>query len=156
MFSESKLVHLSQNRSIFKDETFFLQFLFWIKKNLQSKESLLIGTGKNNCVYKDLEANLISEYRASWLKVFTTFPDQIVNYSMVITRPKRILLNPLHPNISRHILHTVHHTCTMVLTRRIWLTIKSCFGWWSFPLFSWPSSVIQGWYCKEKVDASHF
>ena len=141
MFSESKLLHLSQNRFL-KTRPFSCSFFSGLKKNLQSKGSLLKGTGKNNCVYKDLEANLISEYRASWLKVLTTSPDQIVNYNMVITRPKRIILNPLHPNISRHILHTVHHTCTMVLTRTIWLTIKSCFGWWSFPLFSWPSSVI--------------
>ena len=35
------------------------------------------------------------------------------------------------------------------------LTIKSFFSWWSFPLFSWPSCVIQGRYCKEKLDASH-
>ena len=28
-----------------------------------------------------------------------------------------------------------------------WLIIKSFFSWWSFPLFSWPLCVIQGWYC---------
>ena len=26
---------------------------------------------------------------------------------------------------------------------------------WSFPLFLWPHCVIQGWYCKEKLDVSH-
>ena len=31
---------------------------------------------------------------------------------------------PLHPNISRHILHTVLNTFPKVLTRRICLTIK--------------------------------
>ena len=36
-------------------------------------------------------------------------------------------LNPLHPNISMYILHTVHHTFSKGLTRRICLTIKSCF-----------------------------
>ena len=34
-------------------------------------------------------------------------------------------LNPLHPNISMHILHTVLYTFPMVLTRRISLTIQS-------------------------------
>ena len=63
-------------------------------------------------------------------------------------------LNPLHPNISIHIHHTVLCTFTKVLTRRLCLTIKSFFSWWSFPLFSWPLCVIQWWYCKEK-DASH-
>ena len=33
--------------------------------------------------------------------------------------------NPLHPNISMHILHTVHYTFSRVLTRRICLTIKA-------------------------------
>ena len=35
-------------------------------------------------------------------------------------------LNPLHPNISIHILNTIHHTFPKVLTRRICLIIKSC------------------------------
>ena len=37
------------------------------------------------------------------------------------------IINPLHPNISRHILHTAHHTFLKVLTRRICLVIKSFF-----------------------------
>ena len=36
-----------------------------------------------------------------------------------------ILVNPLHPNISMHILHTVLYTFPKVLTRRICLPIKS-------------------------------
>ena len=36
--------------------------------------------------------------------------------------------NPLHLNISIHILHTVLCTLTNVLIRRIWLTIKSFFS----------------------------
>ena len=49
----------------------------------------------------------------------------------------RWVLKPLHPNISMHILHTVLYTFPKVLTRRICLTIKSFFSWWSFLLFSW-------------------
>ena len=64
-------------------------------------------------------------------------------------------LNLLHPNISMHILHTVLYTFLMVLTRRIYLKIKSFFGWWSFSLVSWPQCVIQWWYCKENFDVSH-
>ena len=44
-----------------------------------------------------------------------------------------ISLNPLHPNISMHILHTVLYTYRKVLTRRICLTIRSLFSWWPFP-----------------------
>ena len=64
-------------------------------------------------------------------------------------------VNPLHPNISWHVLHTVFITFPKVLTRRTCLTIKSFYCWWSFPFFSWPLCVIWGWYCKEKFDASH-
>ena len=65
------------------------------------------------------------------------------------------LVYPLHPNISRHILHAVLYTFPKVLTRRICLTIISFYHWWSFPLFSWPLCVTWGWYYKEKFDASH-
>ena len=47
-------------------------------------------------------------------------------------------INPLHPNISINILHTVLCTFSKVLKRRICSTIKSFFSWWSFLLFSWP------------------
>ena len=64
-------------------------------------------------------------------------------------------INPLHIDISMLILHTVLHTFLKVLTRRIYITIKSFFSWKSFPLLSLPLCVIQGLYCKEKLDASH-
>ena len=59
------------------------------------------------------------------------------------TIPKRTALgelrsiNPLHPNISMHLLSTVLHTFPDVLTRRICLTTEKFFSWWSFPIFSW-------------------
>ena len=68
---------------------------------------------------------------------------------------QRAQFNPLHPNISMHILPTVLYTFPKRLTRRISLTIKSCFSWWSSSLLSQLSCLIQGWYCKEKLDASH-
>ena len=46
-----------------------------------------------------------------------------------------VQLNPLHPNISMHILHTILFTFPKVLTGRICLTIKSFFSWLSFLLF---------------------
>ena len=42
-------------------------------------------------------------------------------------------INPLHPGISMDILHVVLRTFPKVLTRRIWLTIKSFFSSGSFP-----------------------
>ena len=59
------------------------------------------------------------------------------------------LINPLHPNISVHILHTVLCTLTKELTRRICLNIVNFFNWWSFPLFLlhfvWFMSDILRW-----------
>ena len=59
------------------------------------------------------------------------------------------------PHISLHILHTVLYTSLKVLIKRIWVTIKSLLNSRSFPLFSWSLCLIQGWYFKEKLDASH-
>ena len=49
-----------------------------------------------------------------------------------------VFFNPLPPDISIYILHTIYYTFHKMLTKRICLIIKSCFSWWSFPLFSWP------------------
>ena len=46
--------------------------------------------------------------------------------------------NPLHPYIRIHLLHTLLCMFPLVLTRRIYRTIKVSLGWRSFPLFSWP------------------
>ena len=62
--------------------------------------------------------------------------------------------NLLQSEISMHILQTVFYTFRQVLTRRICLMIKSFFRWWSFSLFSWLNSLILGWCCKERLDAS--
>ena len=66
------------------------------------------------------------------------------------------IVNPWHLSVSIQILLTVLQTFPSVLTRRICLTIKSFFRWWSFPVFLCPSWAIRGWYCKEKLDAGHF
>ena len=42
-----------------------------------------------------------------------------------------------------------------------WYGLRLCcnwepvFSWWSSPLLLWPQCVVQGWYCKEKLDAGH-
>ena len=57
---------------------------------------------------------------------------------------KKCNINPLHPNITIHILHILPYKFPKVLTRGICCTIKGFFGWWSFPLVLWPYWVIQG------------
>ena len=46
--------------------------------------------------------------------------------------------NPLHPNMTMHISHTVLYTFPKMPTGKNHIKIKSFFNWWSFPLFSWP------------------
>ena len=41
----------------------------------------------------------------------------------------RLFLNPLPPDISINILHSIHQTFPKVLTKRICLIITSCFSW---------------------------
>ena len=48
-------------------------------------------------------------------------------------------LNPLHPSIIMHILHTVLYTIAKVLTRRICLTVK---------IFSVMSSILVTLMCN--------
>ena len=43
--------------------------------------------------------------------------------SLFVLYNKKMLLTPLHPNISMHILHTVLYMFPEVLTRRIWLAM---------------------------------
>ena len=57
-----------------------------------------------------------------------------VNCNIIFTTLKLkekflIHLDPLHPNIGMHILHTVLYTFPKVLTRRICLTVKSFYSW---------------------------
>ena len=60
----------------------------------------------------------------------------------------------LHPIITIYFFHIVLSTFAMVLTRRICLTIRIFVNYWSFPLFSWPLHLIQGWFCEEKLETT--
>ena len=64
--------------------------------------------------------------------------------------------SPLRPSSRIHILCSALCTFPMVLKRRICVTIRTSLNWWSSSLFSWPLHLIQGWYCKEKLEASQF
>ena len=43
--------------------------------------------------------------------------------------PLSLSINPFHPNISKYILHNFFYTFPLVLTRRMFWTIKSFIGW---------------------------
>ena len=57
-------------------------------------------------------------------------------YHLIYRKPCIGSLIIFNPNISVHFLHTVLYTFPIVLTKRICLTIKSFFSWWSIPLSS--------------------
>ena len=61
-----------------------------------------------------------------------------LNREVSITKLWSSIASSLHPNISISILHTVFYTFPIVLMKRICLTIKNLFSWWSFPLSLWP------------------
>ena len=51
--------------------------------------------------------------------------EQIMYFREKVLVLRRFLLNPFHPSISMHILHTVLSTFPKVLARRICFTTKS-------------------------------
>ena len=63
----------------------------------------------------------------SWATEFSIFYSNDRMVAGKMSTPS--LVNPLHPNISMHILHTVLYTFPKRLARRICLTIKSCLSW---------------------------
>ena len=68
----------------------------------------------------------------------TPLPSMILTRWWKVISHRPYLLNPLQPNISIHVPHTVLYTFPEVLTERICLPIKRFLPWWPFSLFSWP------------------
>ena len=93
--------------------------------------------------------NYVQFLKVCWMLI------QQVNWARIISSLLNTRMvknfNTLLPNIRTHILPTIFSTFPKVLTWRIY----SFFGWGSFPSFSQLYCLIQGWYCKEKLDASH-
>ena len=63
---------------------------------------------------------------------------------------------PLHPKINKHILHTVPHTFLRYWQGEFIKQSGPALVGDDFLLFLWPWYLIQGWYCEEKLDPSHF
>ena len=80
---------------------------------------------------------------AKWALVPAIQPDTVgchafreTQYYFVVVYPRiaysgmiDVQFNPLHPNMSMHILHTVLYMFPNLQTRRTCLTIKSFFSW---------------------------
>ena len=116
--------------------TFYLNLFFslssaqkvWVSKKINSNKikSFFAFTYRTDEI-----SNRVKSY------IWQTAPG-ISNSHNIIFEKKidmKVSFNPLHPNISMHILHTVLYTFHKVLRRRICLTIRTFFSWWSFPVF---------------------
>ena len=77
---------------------------------------------------------------SEWVRTITTFVHLRRHTGKVLNQ----FIDPWHPNISLHILHSVLCTFPLLLTRRIWWPINSFFGWWSFLVFMWPQWCDSG------------
>ena len=105
----------------------FLKFHFW---NLMSRWWPLFLEDHHYLSYK--------MWIRLWMKQRYLSPWYLTQTSDYRRKVRKLGVNPLHPNISMHIHHTILSTFPKVLARRICLPIKSFFRRWSFPLFSWP------------------
>ena len=99
-----------------------------------------------SCFCLTLKTHFIEQCK-QWLSFLVHENNLIQLIKSPMSLYMRLFLNPLPPDISIQTLHTIHYAFPKVLTKRICLIITSCFSWWSFPLFSWPWHLIQGWFC---------
>ena len=70
------------------------------------------------------------------------FISQFNSHPIWNTPCKKGDFNPLHPNISMQVLHTVLSTFPLVLTRRICKPIKSFLNLWSLILYSFNRNLL--------------
>ena len=141
---------------------FLLSAITFMSRTISERRTGLhsYGSRVNNFLFLILHRRLTHAYRVcvvtclsvpSWLagKGFQVrLSCDTLNQSVALLKHFLRRVNPSHPNISMYILHTFLRTFPKRLTRRICLTIKSCFSWWSSPLFSWLSCLFQEWYCN--------
>ena len=99
--------------------------------------------------HTELQECLHESFRWTWLECCWTL------HTYDIIKEIRRVSVYLHPNVNIHIPHTVLSTFSMVMKRRIYLTIRSFLNWWSFPQFAGSLHLIQGWDCKEKLEANN-
>ena len=78
----------------------------------------------------------VHQYKSEADKGLTALQEaerKVQNYRIEVGRrftiSMAVSINPLHPNISLHLLHTVLRTFPKVLTGRICVTIMSFFSW---------------------------
>ena len=118
------------------------QYVYLIKKTIKLKDSQVIcPLNANRIFHNHAKAGAITQ--------------EMTNKVVITSTWHRTPLNPQHFNINMHIPHNVFYTFPEVPGRRISLTIKSSLSWWSFPLLSRPSCLIQGQNCKERLDDSN-
>ena len=111
--------------------TFYLNLFFslssaqkvWVSKKINSNKikSFFAFTYRTDEI-----SNRVKSY------IWQTAPGISNSHNIIFEKKKfdmKASFNPLHPNISMHILHTVLYTFPKVLRRRICLTIRTFFSW---------------------------
>ena len=97
-------------------------------------------TPPHNIACFELSCTSYMELKSCTIMIFDLKKKRIIQLWSLLW----VKLNPLQPKISMHILHTALHTFPKVLTRRIWLPIKSFFRRWSFPIILMASMCSLG------------
>ena len=128
------------------------------KKGLKKSNLGMLWESLPRVIFWCVRNILITWWLSRW-QCWSSYVQQkqeICDLSYILNQKQEIISQTLqHPYISMHILQTVLYTFPKVLTRRICLSIKRFFGWWSLSSYFWPKCMIQRWSC-EKLEASHY
>ena len=116
--------------------------VFFFQIMLQLVVPTLMGSGKPSLTARVVplgSRGVMPTPCSTWCGWALCFSVNVTRYDWLLMSARFFyVINPLHPNIITHILHTVLYTFLKVETGRICLTIKSFLSWWSFSLFPWP------------------
>ena len=111
-----------------------LEFYFYFKKNIVFNEVYLLFSLTVDRLVHTMEREVLANLH--WCIThqgnFIHHDKHYIKFVMGIS----LSINPLHPKISMHTLHTVFCSTPKVLTKRICLSVLRIFSWWSFPSFS--------------------
>ena len=100
----------------------------FLERQLSTENCL--GEFLHKSIISDMENILLALKKLAWESLSCRFVGMIETFCKHVGFMLNVeIFNLVHPHIRMHILHTVLHTFPKRLTRRICLTIKSCFSW---------------------------
>ena len=100
----------------------------FLERQLSTENCL--GEFLHKSIISDMENILLALKKLAWASLSCRFVGMIETFCKHVGFMLNVeIFNLVHPHIRMHILHTVLNTFPKRLTRRIYLTIKSCFSW---------------------------